>query len=274
MPVDAVTAAAVAERMRPLRVLYFESLRERMQVIERALVLLVSHELHQPQDRLALRNEAHKLAGTGATYGFPAISDAGKALESALVRDDAGHEQLLALVAELLHVCHEALGEHALAKAPAVPLFVPVEMVVAARPAILVADDDEAVRELVSHKLTQAGYDVVCAADGAQAWHALQTRSFELAVLDLMMPGLDGMSLLRMMQSHPDMACTPVVILSARDLSSDVLAGLDTGAADYITKPFNSDELVSRCRRLLRSPAREPAPLAATRRRDESTVDC
>jgi DNA-binding response OmpR family regulator len=137
-----------------------------------------------------------------------------------------------------------------------------------------VADDDEAVRELVAHKLAQAGCQVVCAADGAQAWHALQTQAFELAVLDLMMPGHDGMSLLRMMQAHPDMACTPVVILSARDLSSDVLAGLDTGAADYITKPFHSDELVSRCKRLLRSLARQPAPMGATRRRDESTADC
>lgn len=274
MPVDVVMAAAIAERMRPLRVLYFDSLRQRMQVIERALVLLVSNEFHQPQDRLALRNEAHKLAGTGATYGFPGISDAGKALESALVHDEAGHEQLLDLVAALLDVCHEALGEHASAQAPAVPMFVPVDIVATDRHTILVADDDEAVRALVSHKLTRAGYEVVCAADGAQAWQALQTRSFELVVLDLMMPGHDGMSLLRMMQSHPDMACTPVVFLSARDLSSDVLAGLNTGAADYITKPFNSDELVSRCKRLLRPSARQPAPEVATRRRDESTADC
>ena len=249
---DASVRAALSERMRPLRTHYFESLRKRMQVIERALVMLVGDEFTQSKDRQALQTEVHKLAGTGATYGFPKISDAAKALEDALIQSDVGGDQaLLDLVADLMNVCHEALAE-SMALPDRAPASSEASTAHDASWTILVVDDDEDVRELLAHKLRRAGCQVMCAQDGTQAWYMLQMKTFSLVVLDQMMPGHDGMSLLRMMKTHPVAAQTPVVFLTARDLSADVLEGLNTGAADYITKPFNSDEVVTRCTRLLR----------------------
>jgi len=278
MPHDAEMATKIEERMRPLRALYFDSLRQRMQVIEHALVMLVSHEFHEASDQQALMIEAHKLAGNGATYGFPLISDAARALERALLIDAAGHERLLSLAASLLDVCHDALAEHismtSQASAASVSASAVTEPDSHDQASVLVADDDEAVRALLADKLPEVGCQVVCAEDGDKAWQLLQTHSFSLAVLDLMMPGHDGMTLLRMMQSHAQVAPTPVVFLTARHLSSDVLAGLNGGAADYITKPFHVDELVTRCKRLLPPSGRRSECLTATRRRNESTADC
>lgn len=117
--------------------------------------------------------------------------------------------------------------------------------------AILVADDDAAVRELLEHKFRAAGCKVASAADGAEAWKMLQDQEFALAILDRMMPGFDGMTLLRMMRETEKLASTPVVFLTARHYGADVLDGLNTGAADYIVKPFDPDEVVARCVRLL-----------------------
>lgn len=117
--------------------------------------------------------------------------------------------------------------------------------------AILVADDDAAVRELLEHKFRAAGCKVASAADGAQAWKMLQDQQFALAILDRMMPGFDGMTLLLMMRKTEKLASTPVVFLTARHYGADVLDGLNTGAADYIVKPFDPDEVVARCVRLL-----------------------
>jgi DNA-binding response OmpR family regulator len=117
--------------------------------------------------------------------------------------------------------------------------------------AILVADDDAAVRELLEHKFRAAGCKVASAADGAQAWKMLQDQEFALVILDRMMPGFDGMTLLLMMRKTEKLASTPVVFLTARHYGADVLDGLNTGAADYIVKPFDPDEVVARCVRLL-----------------------
>ena len=117
--------------------------------------------------------------------------------------------------------------------------------------AILVADDDEAVRELLEHKFRAAGCRVASAADGAEAWKMLQDQEFALVILDRMMPGHDGMTLLLMMRKTEKLASTPVVFLTARHYGADVLDGLNTGAADYIVKPFDPDEVVARCVRLL-----------------------
>jgi DNA-binding response OmpR family regulator len=117
--------------------------------------------------------------------------------------------------------------------------------------AILIADDDAAVRELLEHKFRAAGCRVVSATDGEHAWKMLQVQQFALVILDRMMPGFDGMTLLRMMRKNANMASTPVVFLTARHYGVDVLDGLNTGAADYIVKPFDPDEVVARCVRLL-----------------------
>lgn len=117
---------------------------------------------------------------------------------------------------------------------------------------ILIADDEEAVRELLKHKFINAGCKVTCVADGVQAWDKMQKQTFALVVLDCMMPGFDGMTILRMAKENPKLADTPIVLLTAKHTSSDIMEGLNTGAADYICKPFNPDEVVTRCVRLLK----------------------
>lgn len=121
---------------------------------------------------------------------------------------------------------------------------------------IVVADDDEAVRDMLMRKLRGTGCDVSCAADGLQAWDMLQQQKVSLAVLDLTMPGYDGMTLLKMMKSDDKLSAVPVVFLSAKHMGPDALEGLNMGAADCITKPFNANEVLTRCARLLQPPAR------------------
>lgn len=393
---DPAMAAAIEEKMKLLRVRYVDTLKQRMQVVERAFGLLVGGEFQAAEDRAELQSEAHKLSGTGSTYGFPQISAAAKALELKLIDGIAGDDpELLVMVADLMNVCHEAVASVVSAPAlqpstsadgvavvatPAVAapvvaddkddvievplpvllvldddesvlqvmtdLFSNDAQIVTGRSAvealdlirkykpdlvlldnmmpggvsglsllenlqsmdefkdlpvimisgsgqpeevmrglmagavdyvtkpfdaadmatkvrkrlwrlqsvILVADDDESVRDIMSHKLRSAGCTVVCANDGAQAWEMLTTQAFALVVLDMMMPGYDGMTLLRMMKDEPRLAGVPVIFLTARHMSADVLEGLNTGAADYITKPFNPDEVVSRCTRFLNHP--------------------
>jgi len=119
---------------------------------------------------------------------------------------------------------------------------------------ILIVDDDEAVREVLKYKFIAAGCKVVSASDGTQAWDKMQKQSFALVIMDCMMPGYDGMTILRMMKQHPKLANTPLIFLTAKHSSSDVMEGLNSGAADYIHKPFNPDEVVTRCVRLLQQP--------------------
>lgn len=116
---------------------------------------------------------------------------------------------------------------------------------------ILLADDDEAVRAVLAHKFQTSGCKVICVSDGAEAWARLQQQPFALAILDRMMPGYDGITLLRLMKQNDATKDIPVVFLTARHYGADVVEGLNIGAADYITKPFNPDEVVARCLKLL-----------------------
>lgn len=367
----------MADKMAPIRQRYFEILRQRMVIVEKAVALIPKQAFADAADRAELQSEAHKLAGTGTTYGFPNISDRARLLEDALMANpDSGPDNLLELANQLLTVCHEALStatatvthvaplpvavDKAVVQANQLPVLlvldddpsilqlmretfqndarvvtgvnstealvliqnekpdlvlldnlmpggvsglslleglqsspqlknIPVIMISGSEKPeevmrglmagavdyitkpfdifemsakvrkrlwrlqcqILIADDDESIRDLVRHKLKSAGCSTVCVSDGEQAWGILQNQPIALAVLDLMMPGFDGMALLRMMKADARFEDIPVVFLTARHMSADVLAGLNTGAADYITKPFNSDELVMRCTRLL-----------------------
>lgn len=116
---------------------------------------------------------------------------------------------------------------------------------------ILVADDDVDIRELVEFKLSTLGHDVVAVADGAAAIDACQTERPDLAVLDVMMPGVSGLDAIRAIRADPALADLPVILLTARAQESDVETGFDSGADDYITKPFSPRELASRVQALL-----------------------
>jgi two-component system, OmpR family, response regulator MprA len=115
---------------------------------------------------------------------------------------------------------------------------------------ILVVDDDRPVRESLRRSLTFNGYDVELAADGFEALRAVAANRPDAMVLDVMMPGLDGLATCRRLRSVGD--DLPVLVLTARDAVSDRVAGLDAGADDYLPKPFALEELLARLRALLR----------------------
>ena len=116
---------------------------------------------------------------------------------------------------------------------------------------ILVADDDVDIRELVEFKLSTMGHDIVAVGDGAAAVEACRTQKPDLAVLDVMMPGVSGLDAIRQIRSDPFLSDLPVILLTARAQESDVETGFDSGADDYITKPFSPRELASRVEALL-----------------------
>jgi two-component system response regulator MprA len=115
---------------------------------------------------------------------------------------------------------------------------------------VVVVDDDEALRSAVRRALRLEGYDVEVAADGEEAFARLSAVNADLVVLDVLMPGLDGITVCRRLRESGDR--TPILMLTARDAVSDRVAGLDAGADDYLTKPFALEELVARVRALLR----------------------
>ena len=115
---------------------------------------------------------------------------------------------------------------------------------------ILIADDDRAIREALTRALTLEGYDVVQAPDGAQALAAIEQHKPDVAVLDVMMPNVDGLTVCRVLRAERNRM--PVLMLTARTETSDRVAGLDAGADDYVAKPFELEELLARIRALLR----------------------
>ncbi len=118
---------------------------------------------------------------------------------------------------------------------------------------LLVVDDDDRIRELLKQYLTRNGFRVTAAPGAAAARRMLETIDFDLLVVDVMMPEEDGFSLTQWLRGRPGpMGVTPVLILTARDLADDRIAGLRLGADDYLAKPFEPEELVLRIEAILR----------------------
>ena len=115
---------------------------------------------------------------------------------------------------------------------------------------VLVADDDADIRDLVEFKLTQAGYAVQAVPDGLSAWEAFQAQAPALVILDVMMPGLSGIDVLRKIRESGN-ATVPVLLLSAKSRDSDVDTGFAVGADDYVIKPFSPRELLHRVNGIL-----------------------
>lgn len=115
---------------------------------------------------------------------------------------------------------------------------------------VLIADDDRAIRESLRRALELDGYAVATVADGVEALSALRGDAYDLAIVDVMMPGVDGLGVCRVLRS--DGCRIPVLMLTARIETPDRVAGLDAGADDYLPKPFELDELLARLRALLR----------------------
>jgi len=124
---------------------------------------------------------------------------------------------------------------------------------------ILLVEDDRALGEGIRTALKPEGYTVDWLQDGASALHALNHESFELVILDLGLPRLDGLELLKRLRAAGKPV--PVLVLTARDATSDRIAGLDAGADDYLVKPFDVAELKARLRALLRRSFNRPEPV-------------
>jgi DNA-binding response OmpR family regulator len=118
-------------------------------------------------------------------------------------------------------------------------------------PVVLVADDDEDILELVTFRLERSGYTVVQARDGEEAWNLAQAQPPDLAVLDVMMPKLDGFELTRRIRAKPETERVPIILLTARAQDADVQQGFDAGADDYLRKPFSPQELRARVQAIL-----------------------
>jgi DNA-binding response OmpR family regulator len=119
------------------------------------------------------------------------------------------------------------------------------------KPLVLIADDDEDIRALVAFRLERAGYEVVTAGDGEQALRLALERAPQLAVLDVMMPKLTGLEVTRRLRAEEATSAIPVILLTARVQESDIAAGFEAGAADYIKKPFSPQELRARVQTIL-----------------------
>lgn len=116
---------------------------------------------------------------------------------------------------------------------------------------IVVADDDRDILDLVVFKLSQAGYDVVGVSDGVAALAAIEAGRPRLAILDVMMPGLSGLDVLRKVRANEATKDLDIILLTARARDSDVDDGFATGATDYVIKPFSPRELLHRVNALL-----------------------
>jgi two-component system alkaline phosphatase synthesis response regulator PhoP len=125
---------------------------------------------------------------------------------------------------------------------------------------ILVVDDDREIVRLVRAYLEQSGFEVLAALDGETALHILRRERPDLVLLDLMLPGRDGNDVTRIVRGDASLAAMPIIMLTARVEDHDKIVGLELGADDYVTKPFNPGEVVARVRAVLRRVQGEPSP--------------
>ena len=133
---------------------------------------------------------------------------------------------------------------------------------------VLVVEDEEAIRELVAYNLAKEGFEVAAVASGEAALAAAEFRSPDLILLDLMLPGLDGLSVCRKLKSNLRTESVPIVMLTAKGEEADIVVGLNMGADDYVTKPFSPKVLLARIRAVLR---RAAAPARPTTQEEETT---
>lgn len=128
-----------------------------------------------------------------------------------------------------------------------------------AKERILIVDDEEDILELIGYNLARDGYHIDTAKSGEIAVEKIRRDKPDLVILDLMLPGIDGLQVCRMVKSDPRTAQTPIVMLTAKGEDADIVAGLELGADDYITKPFSPRVLLARIRAILRREHREAA---------------
>jgi DNA-binding response OmpR family regulator len=239
--------------LKPLRGMYLAQLRERADSVAAFLRHCQGGRVREDERDVMLR-QAHKLAGSGTTYGFPLITQTARALEEALDAGVTEPAQLIPLAESLLHTCEQVLlsvergAESSLAGVgdPSAPDL---------RPLLLNADDDPLIRDLIE-ALFKDDFRVVTAADGEEALRLLAELKPQLLLLDEIMPGMTGIEILGKMRADESLRDIPVIMLTGRTHSGDVVRAVSAGAIDYIAKPFDPAELAAKVRGLLRRSGR------------------
>jgi two-component system, OmpR family, alkaline phosphatase synthesis response regulator PhoP len=127
-----------------------------------------------------------------------------------------------------------------------------------AKEKILVVDDEEDILELVRYNLSREGYRVTGTLTGEDALRKVRSDSFDLIILDLMLPGMDGLAFTKTLKNDSRLRSIPIIMLTAKGEESDIVAGLELGADDYITKPFSPKVMIARVRAVLRRHKEEP----------------
>ena len=125
---------------------------------------------------------------------------------------------------------------------------------------ILVVDDEKDILELLSYNLKKEGYQVTASLNGEEALRLVKDNDFDLCILDLMLPGIQGMELCKMLKSSEATASIPIIMVTAKSEELDKVLGLEMGADDYITKPFSPRELIARVKAVLRRSGEAPSP--------------
>lgn len=189
----------------------------------------------------AIRAIAHTLAGSGASFGFPAVTTAAAATEHST---DATISMFAkALVATLddiesmtpLDPSRRSTRSHSQTHAR------PIR--------ILLAEDDALTAALIIHRLEREAFEVAHCSNGLDAVEAVATQQFDMIVLDVQMPGIDGFDVLDRIRAMPELSEIPIVLVTAVGSEGDVVRGFALGADDYILKPFSPAELTARVKR-------------------------
>jgi len=120
------------------------------------------------------------------------------------------------------------------------------------KPLIVVVEDEQAIQDVVAYNLRREGYEVLLAGDGDEGLALIQSKRPALVILDLMLPGIDGLSICQQLRADPKTRSIPLMILSAKEEESDIVIGLSLGADDYLAKPFSPREMLARVKALLR----------------------
>lgn len=131
------------------------------------------------------------------------------------------------------------------------------------KPSVLIVEDEADIRELVSFNLLREGYQVASVSTGEEALTLAASKPFDLVLLDLMLPGIDGLSVCRQLKSEPETSHLPIVMVTAKGEELDVVTGLNLGADDYLAKPFSPRVLLARIDAVMRRTTRKEADPAA-----------
>lgn len=262
------TPPGFEETYKKLRMAYLERLQENHGFIKGAADKALSEPVDR-EDLAKMQALTHSLAGSGATFGFPDITTAGRkaeALAEKLYKSLKDDELLLGdpltdyqvALNELADACEKA---QKIAELPDSDLVLgnqpaPAMMDGKKRINILVVDDDRSLTALISLKLTQRNFGVMTAHNGNEALIAVKERGPDLIILDINMPGQTGHDVLRALKQDPDTAKIPVLMLTASAKQHDVVGALHSGAMDYIVKPIDINDLVTRVEKLRKNLSR------------------